>query len=298
MIKKALIYINAMLFLAQPSFSFATGFATAKDVINLHSAPSTARLFYGSSPLEFGDLRLPTTKGAYPVAIIIHGGCWLNKVAGVDYMNALSDALRDSGIATWNIEYNGVDSPEGGWPGTFNDVANAADFLRTIKTHYHLDLNRVVVIGHSAGGQLALWLAARHKIQQNSPLYTINPLNINGVIILGGVPDIKTYRSQCLKICGYDPMIKLAPRANIYQQVMPSALLPLNVPQIFIYGTDDRVVPARYSLDYIRSALKKGDKVKLILVRNAAHHEYNVPMSVVWPKLLNSVNLLIKQPTR
>lgn len=116
-------------------------------------------------------------KGPFLVAIIVHGGCWVAKFANNKYTSPMADALRDYGIATWNIEYRRADSKGGGWPGTFKDVANATDYLPKIAKKYSLNLNRVIVIGHSAGGHLALWLAGRHNLKPSSTLYVKNPLS-------------------------------------------------------------------------------------------------------------------------
>src|SRR5215510_1982359 len=101
--------------------------------------PGARRIAYGSDPLQFGELRLPSTKGPHPVAIVIHGGCWLAKLGNLDPrataldgVRPLAAALTENGIATWNIEYRRLGNPGGGWPGTFRDVADAADFLRTL----------------------------------------------------------------------------------------------------------------------------------------------------------------------
>ena len=118
----------------------------------LPSKPADARIAYGADSLQFGELRLPNGKGPFPVAIVIHGGCWVHGYAAANNAAPIADALRDAGVATWNIEYRRRDNPGGGWPGTFLDVASAADSLRSIATRYPLDLSRVIAIGHSAGG--------------------------------------------------------------------------------------------------------------------------------------------------
>ena len=107
------------------------------DLANAVVRQGAQRIAYGTDPLQFGELRLPRTKAPHPVAIVVHGGCW---------------------------------------PGTFLDVAHAADFLRTVAREHSLDLTRVVALGHSAGGHLAMWLAARPKVPANSDLYVVNPL--------------------------------------------------------------------------------------------------------------------------
>lgn len=260
------------------------------DVNALHSKPADHQLAYGKDPLQFGELRLPTGKGPHPVAIIIHGGCWVSTFADLKNTSAFADALRDLGIATWNIEYRRTDNQGGGWPGTFQDVANGADFLKTIAPQYSFDLNRVIVIGQSAGGHLALWLAARHRLPKSSELYTEQAIRLQGVIVLGGVPDLKGFRSQGNKICNSDVIGALLGNSSAqieqhYQEASPIELLPLGLPQFLIYGKDDQAVPATFGANYAKVAQKKGDKVKVITVPYAAHHEYLVPNSVTWPAI-------------
>jgi len=269
------------------------------DVNALHSEPADYRLAYGNDPLQFGDLRLPkNVKPPYPVAIIIHGGCWMTKFADLQNTAALADALRDEGIATWNIEYRRADSTGGGWPGTFLDIGNGVDYLRAIAKKYTLDLNKVIVIGQSAGGHFALWVAGRHHISPENELYSPHPLNINGVIAMGGVPDLKAYRQQGMTMCETDAIGKLlgnneASIEQHYQSASPINLLPLGVPQILIYGEDDTVVPITYGTGYVQAAKRQGERIKLVGVKYAAHHEYNVPNSVVWPEIQSALHSLL-----
>ncbi len=138
------------------------------DVDALPSKPADTKIPYGADPQQFGELRLPKGSGPFPVAVVIHGGCWVSNFATLQNTAALSDALRDAGIATWNIEYRRADNPGGGWPGTFADVADATDKLREIAKAHPLDLSRVVTVGHSAGAHLALWAAARPKMRRTA----------------------------------------------------------------------------------------------------------------------------------
>jgi acetyl esterase/lipase len=126
-------------------------------------AATAIRRAYGPDASQFGDLRLPHGPGPHPVLLVVHGGFWLS---GYDLtlMDALCDALAASGMGTWNIEYRRVGDEGGGFPGTFLDVAAAADFLPRLASEFALDLARVVTLGHSAGGHIAFWLAARSRI--------------------------------------------------------------------------------------------------------------------------------------
>src|SRR5579859_698843 len=156
------------------------------------------RLAYTTGEDQFGELYLPTTPGPYGVAMLIHGGYWRARF-GLDLMHELAEDLAKRGIAAWNIEYRRVGNPGGGWPGTFLDVARAADYLREIAPTYALDLQRIVPIGHSAGGHLALWLAGRPRIPAGDPLAGSSlkvagagegPLAPSGSISLAGVVDL------------------------------------------------------------------------------------------------------------
>src|SRR6266516_7793120 len=127
------------------------------------------RLSYGPETLQFGELHLPTGSGPFPTVILIHGGFWRNPY-GYTLMTSLAEDLAARGIAVWNIDYRRIGDIGGGWPNTFLDVAKATDFLRSLAPTYALDINRVVTVGHSAGGHLALWLAARPHIPRDSIL--------------------------------------------------------------------------------------------------------------------------------
>src|SRR6185295_10962523 len=94
----------------------------------------------------------------------VHGGCWQTELGDRRIMNWIADDLRKRGIAVWNIDYRGVDRAGGGYPGTFQDAAAAADALRGAAPKYRLDISRLVAVGHSAGGHLALWLAGRPRL--------------------------------------------------------------------------------------------------------------------------------------
>src|SRR2546426_3154207 len=113
--------------------------------------PADHRILYGPGEFHFGDLRLPKQNGPHPAALVIHGGFWRAEY-GLEYIGYACAALTDFGLATWNIEYRRLGQEGGGWPGTFEDVANAADHLQSIAQQFNLDPNRVIAIGHSAGG--------------------------------------------------------------------------------------------------------------------------------------------------
>jgi acetyl esterase/lipase len=269
-----------------------------QDVNKLPAAPADHRIRYGSDPIQFADLRLPKGRGPFPVAAIIHGGCWM-KFADLQNTAPMSDALRHAGVATWNIEYRRVDNMGGGWPGTFHDVAAAIDHLKTIAKTYELDLTQVIVIGHSAGGHLALWLAARHRLPKNSPLFVEKPLRIRGAVNLAGPGNLQSWLPVQKQVCGDVPITKLvgglpSEVAQRYRDGSPAELLPLGVKQILITGTKDLLVPPKYGKEYEAAAQKSGDKIEMIEIENAGHFEVIAPNSSAWPTVERAVQSLVK----
>jgi acetyl esterase/lipase len=270
------------------------------DLANAAVPPGAQRLSYGADPLQFGELRIPTTPGPHPIAIVIHGGCWLAKLStmdpravALDNMRPLANALTEAGIATWNIEYRRIGNAGGGWPGSFRDVAGAADFLRTIAADSRLDLNRVVSIGHSAGGHFALWLAARKRIPKDSELYSANPLPIAGVVDLDGPGDLKATLPLQRPVCGSPVITDLIggspeQQPDRYRAGSPIELLPLGTRQIVLAGRMfGPQTPA-----YEAAVKKAGDAIE-VSISDAGHFVFIDPASDMWPTVLKSVRSVL-----
>jgi acetyl esterase/lipase len=134
---------------------------TWPDLLERPRPEPTETIHYGSDSLQVADLWLPAGRGPHPAVLMVHGGCWQTGIADRRIMDWIADDLRKRGIAVWNIDYRGVDRAGGGYPGTFLDAAAAADALRDAAPKYGLNIDRLVAVGHSAGGHLALWLAGR-----------------------------------------------------------------------------------------------------------------------------------------
>ena len=258
------------------------------EVQNLPMPAAGRRIAYGPELQQFGELRLPKGKGPFAVVVLVHGGCWLDAY-DYSYITRLADRIAQLGAATWTIEYRRLGDPGGGWPGTFLDVAKATDHLRELLRDYPLDLARVVTVGHSAGGQLALWLAARGKLPKDSALYTPRPLRIKGVIGLAAITDLHSYRVGAPGSCNasVDRLLGGTPQQQPrrYAETSPLALLPLTVPQWFIQGGRDPIVPAASVRKYVEAARKKRERVKLLVQPAAGHFETAVPDSVTWADL-------------
>ena len=253
-----------------------------------------SRVHYGTDQFQFGDLQLPTKSGPHPVAIVIHGGFWRSQY-GLDHIAPMCPALNDAGWATWNIEYRRVGNPGGGWPGTFLDVASAADYLRELATKHNLDLNRVVSLGHSAGGHLAIWLAARPKIRAESELYSADPIPLHAAVSLAGVVDLRQGHDQSLGQGAVKALVGGTPDTDPdrYSAGSPADLLPLRVHQVLIHGTDDRIVPVSMGRAYCAAATAKGDKAELIELDATGHFELVSPGAEQGKKVVETVSGLL-----
>ncbi len=246
--------------------------------------PADLRLAYGPDPLHVGDLRLPAGPGPHPLAIMIHGGFWRARY-DLEHLGHLCAALTAQGLATWSIEYRRLGNPGGGWPGTFHDVGRAIDYARELAPRYQLDLDRVVVAGHSAGGHLALWVNARARLAAHSPLYQPDPLPIRGAVSLAGVSDLQQGYALRLSQRVVAELLGGSPAAvpERYAAASPAALLPHGRPQILVHGTKDGPVPFALSADYVAQARAAGDSAMLVPLVGAHHFELIDPTSSEWP---------------
>ncbi len=249
------------------------------------------RIEYGDGEFRFGELRLPTGDGPFPVVVLIHGGCWLAEF-DLDYMASTGAALVDDGVAIWTLEYRRIGNPGGGWPGTFEDVARGVDHLRVLAQRFPLDLDRVVLAGHSAGGHLALWLAARHVLPEASPLYAPDPLGVRGVVSLAGITDLVSYgagprdcNAAVARLIGGSP--DEFPRR--YVDGNPAALLPLGIPTRLVQGGLDPIVAVEQARDFRSAAEAKGDDSRLLLIEGAGHFDLTAPSTAAWPTVRKAI---------
>jgi acetyl esterase/lipase len=240
--------------------------------------PSTT-ISYGPDPLQVVDVWLPAGDGPHPVALMVHGGCWQTEIADRTIMNWIADDLRRRGIAVWNIDYRGVDRG-GGYPNTFLDVGAAADALRVHHGQFRLDLSNLVATGHSAGGHLALWLAARPKLPQSSPLRTNNPIAITKVVSLGGLPDLEEAARPPGSGCGTEVVAQIS--GGLFEETSVPRLGPLGVPQVLINGRQDRIIPTAYAEGYATPMRSAGDDVRVRMIDRTGHVELISPETAAW----------------
>lgn len=261
-----------------------------RDVLTRRPPPGEERIPYGEDPSQFGHLRIPSGPGPHPVVVYLHGGCWLTEY-DLTHAGHACIALTDAGVATWSLEYRRIGASGGGWPATFNDVAQGADHLRKLATERDLDLSRVVAAGHSAGGHLAAWLAARPRIPAGDPLYTPDPLAIRGVASIAGLIDLA--RASELRLCGgsMDLLIGGTPREapDRYAVASPYELLPLGVPQLLVSGGRDTIVPVGIGERYAVRAKERGDTVETITLEDADHFDLIDPTAPAFPRVRDAV---------
>jgi acetyl esterase/lipase len=255
-------------------------------------ADTTAiRIAYGPDPLQFGDLRIPSGPGPHPIAVVIHGGCWVN-LFGLALMDAMSDTLTAAGVATWNIEYRRIDDLGGGYPNTLRDVGLAVDTVRDLAPLYNLDLGRVITVGHSSGGHLGFWVAARHRLRPHHPLRGKHPLPLAAAIALAGIPNLA--ESLEINVCrGFAAVLMGGTPDEVpkrYTVASPSALVPLGLRQVLIHGTADEVVPVAMSEHYRETARLAGDpQVFLKKVQDAGHFDMIDPTLPHWPQVFERI---------
>lgn len=247
---------------------------------------------YGEDSLQVVDLWLPAgePERRWPTALMVHGGCWQSAIADRRLMDWAAADLRDRGFAVWNIDYRGVDREGGGYPGTFHDVAAAADLMRDHADAHRLDLSHVVAVGHSAGGHLALWLAGRHRLPQGSVLVQGTPLPVAHVVSLGGLPDLAAVESSPENGCGTDVIAQLVgDRVDRFADTSVPCLLPLGVPIDLLNGCDDRIVPAWMAPAFARTARERGDDVTVHVVNDTGHVELISPGTPAWDAAISII---------
>jgi acetyl esterase/lipase len=270
-----------------------------EQVAALPKPAADHRISYGEDEFQFAELRLPEGEGPFPVVVFIHGGCWLSEF-DLSMAANLSGALASAGIASWTPEYRRIGNPGGGWPGTLEDLSSSVEYLREIASPHNLDLSRIVLMGHSAGGHLVLWYAARKNLADTSQFYKADALDVQGIVSLAGITDIVKYRDNydtqdCNTavpgILGGEP--KDVPER--VAQINPVDLVPLAVPVRMIHGAADSIVPLAQSTDFMMKARAAGDDVRTIVVDGAGHFDLIAPFSVAWTMVLQEIQSLLEK---
>lgn len=257
--------LAAAIYAGYPLARFMYGWQTngPPALHRLPVAAATERLRYGPSPMQVADLRMPAGKGPFPLAVVVHGGCFLAKIDNLDGIAPLADALTKRGIATLNIEYRKLGDAGSGWPGTYRDIGAAVDLVRGIAARHPVDLRRVTFVGHSSGAHFALWAASRSRLSPASEIRGSDPFVPAAVVVIDGPPALAPFVGRDAEECGEPviaPLIGGTPARfpDRYRDVDPGTRLPLGVRQGFV------VAQLGWTMtDYIARARTAGDPVRV-----------------------------------
>lgn len=242
---------------------------------------------YGPEASQFGTLRLPAGDGPFPVVALIHGGCWTKGYATLADIDAFGMALVEKGIAVWNIEYRQVGEAGAGWPGTFDDVTDAIDALAQLARNHPLDLDRVSLVGHSAGAHLAAYAASRKKAAgAENAVAGVSPVSL---VMIDGPASLEPLVGPDAAICGQPVIIPLmggspAEHPDRYAQVSVASQLPLGLSQLLVIGE-----LAPFMSPYMEAARLSGDPVSSLAPPGASHFELISPQTAAGRQVVDFV---------
>jgi acetyl esterase/lipase len=250
---------------------------SAEDILTHPQPPPDQRVRYGTDPNQFLEVRLPRAKGPHSVLLNIHGGFWRAKY-DLAHTGHLCEALRGAGIATFNVEYRRVGNPGGGWPGTFEDIRSAYRVVQQEHSQFQLNLSRLVVMGHSAGGQLALCLAAHET-------------SLHRAISLAGVVDLRKAFALHLSHDAVAEFLGGKPDAvpEHYQEANPMEFSIRHARQWLVHGGDDDTVPPQFSRNYVMQKKKAGESAELLEIPHAGHFDLIDPASEAFRQVRSTV---------
>ncbi|NKR60556.1 prolyl oligopeptidase family serine peptidase [Rhodococcus hoagii] len=235
------------------------------------------RIEYGPEPQQFGHFYAPegAGDGPVPVVMVIHGGYW----SGQYHLNlgtSFAVELARSGVAVWNIEYRRIGAG-GRWPEMSADVVAALDAIAgpvAEASPVPLDLDRVRVVGHSAGGQLAVWLAGQRDTAVRPELF----------VSQAGALDLASAAERGRRISYIEDLfgVPFDVDPELYRSASPQHRVPIGVPVVVLHGTEDAQVPAKIASRYADAARAAGDPVELTLVEGEDHFAFLDPITRSW----------------
>jgi len=270
------------------------------DILTRAPPPKGERIWYGLDRLQFAELRFPRGEGPFPLLFVVHGGWWLSEYDLV-HIGHLCAKLTSRGIVTCSIEYRRVGDPGGGWPGTFLDVSNAIEYFKNrMANDDRIDTKRAAVIGHSAGGHLALWLGGKRRVPKDSILYTDQNPWLVAVVSLAGVADLSAAWNLRLGDDAVGKLIGGGPDQypERYIAGSPVELLPMGVKQVLIHGRVDDRVPISLSERFVERARTVGDHPSFIALDGIGHFEVIDPESRAWSAVERTTLELLKDNTK
>jgi acetyl esterase/lipase len=298
--------MSAIVFALMSAIVLPNGAAAAPlklaDYLALSGPAPQASFRYGSAPSQYAELFLPPGAGPFPVAVLVHGGCWTSKFGGITQLRNMAGALAARGIAVWNVEYRRVDEEGGGYPGTYQDLNAALDQLAVQAPRHRLDLGRAVAVGHSAGGQLVQWLAGRARIAPGSPLHQAQPLPVRAVVSLGGLADLRREAALIKASCGRDSAelagSASAARPDVFADTNAADLMPNGSHTVLVTGELDTISPPRVAWQYAARAQAAGDSAQVVILPGASHYDEVAASSPAWPQVSAAIEAALQAASR
>ncbi|WP_072688377.1 alpha/beta hydrolase family protein [Rhodococcus marinonascens] len=235
------------------------------------------QIAYGPEPQQFGHLYVPDqpVSAPVPVVMVVHGGFW----SGDYHLNlgtSFAVDLARHGLAVWNIEYRRLGAG-GAWPEMSADVVSALEAIAgpvAERSPIPFDLNRIRVVGHSAGGQLAVWLAGEPDLRVRPEL----------VVSQAGALDLASAAERGRRIRYIEDLLGMPYQENpdVYRSASPHHRIPVGVPVVCVHGAEDVQVPAKVSVRYSKAAAEAGDPVDLHIVEGEDHYAFLNPGTECW----------------
>lgn len=242
---------------------------------------------YGPAASQGVEWVVPERAPHSILAVAIHGGYWRVRY-GLDHLRPFCAALAAAGFAVASLEYRRLGEPGGGWPGTLEDIAHALHSLPGEAAQMGLSFSRVLLLGHSAGGQLALWGASSAQAKAAG-------LNLAGVVALAAVSDLVAASHLNLSNGVVRELLGGSPEQvpERYRAASPVEFLPLRVPTVLVHGTEDADVPYALSPAYVQKARAAGDEARLVTLKGGGHFDVIEPESPHWPAVLKAIESLV-----
>lgn len=256
---------------------------------------------YGDDPSQWGELFLPDAAAPKGLVVVIHGGYWRSQY-GAELGEPLAKDLAGHGMAAWNLEYRRAGNG-GGWPHTFADVLAGIDKLGDIAAEHGLGLDRVVALGHSAGGHLAVWAAGRSRLGQlgapeadrqllrncgGGAVELTGVVSQSGVLNLAGAERLNLSNGAVSNLLGGSS--EKYPKRHKYAD--PISAVPLKIPIYAVHSTEDDTVPLSQSESYAAAAKAAGSPVQLLKVPGD-HFALIDPKAPAYRKCRELVQLLL-----